>query len=337
MSGHQGEQRGERGQRLLVTGGTGYIGGRLVDAALERGLRVRVLVRDPSAQRWGERVEVHRGDLCDPRTLAGVEEDVDLVVHAAAVLGKWGQPESTIHAVNVEGSLALLERFEGRDRVGYLHLSAGGVAGPSRETLLDEEYECRPATAYERTKLQAEREVLARAPALGVPAVVLRPTFTYGPGDPHKLALYRAVARGRFVFIGDGESVVTPVYVEDLIRGIFLAFERAEPGRIYLIGGERPVTKKELIGAIAGALGVRAPRIHVPRWFASACAACLEPLGRGLGFEPVLTRSRVMMMGDSFGYAIARARAELGYEPRVALDEGVARTVADYRARGWLG
>jgi len=322
--------------RLLVTGATGFIGGRLVAAALARGFAVRALVRDAHLAAGLEPAELFQGDLTDPPSLAGVEQGVDLVVHCAGILGKWGTPESVLHEVNVQGTVSLLERFRDEAPRLFVHLSAGGVTGPVPRRVVDESYACRPATAFEKSKWLGERHVLEASPELGVPAVVLRPTFTYGPGDPHKLALFRAVRRGRFAFIGDGESVVHPVYVDDLLNGIFLALERARPGQVYIVGGERPVTKRELIHAIADAQEVRRPALRIPRPLASAAAAVLETLGRTLGFEPLLTRSRVMMMADNFGYTIDKARAELGYRPEVSLTEGIGRTARAYAEAGRL-
>jgi dihydroflavonol-4-reductase len=318
----------------LVTGVTGFIGSRLAAALLREGYAVRGLARSGAGLVAG--VAPFRGDLLDPASLAGIERGVDVVVHCASLLGKWGTAEQRLRDVNVHGALALLERFRGMPLRRYVHLSAGGVTGPVRESAVDETYPCRPATAYERTKYEGEQRVLERAATLGVPALVVRPTFTYGPGDPHKFELFRAVKRGRYGFIGGGQSVNHPVFVDDLVCGIQLAIERGRTGETYIIGGERPVTKRELACAIADALGVRHPSFNVPRWLASLAAWHLEWLGRLLAFEPILTRSRVMMMADNFGYSIAKARRELGYAPHVELREGVARTVRAYVEAGRL-
>jgi nucleoside-diphosphate-sugar epimerase len=127
-----------------------------------------------------------------------------------------------------------------------------------------------------------------------------------------------------------------PVYIDDLLAGIVLALERGRAGEVYIIGGERPVTKKELVDGIADALAVPRPRRSIPRWLAAGAAPIFEALGRAFGFEPILTRSRVMMMADNFGYSIAKARRELGFEPKVPLREGIARTVEDFLASGVL-
>lgn len=323
------------GKTALITGATGFIGGRLCDRLAADGFRIRALVREASRAPAG--VEPFPGDLTRPESLAGIEESVDLVVHGASLLGKWGTPENDLRAVNVDGALALLERFRGRPVGRYVHLSAGGVTGPVPHRQVDETWPPRPATAYERTKHEGEVEVLERSREWGIPVVVARPTFTYGPGDPHKIALFRAVKKGRYGFIGDGESVNHPVYIDDLLDGLaLLAGGRGSEGEVYIIGGPRPVSKRELVNTIADCLAVARPRLRVPRAIAEVAARGLEGAGKLLGFEPILTRSRVMMMADNFGYSIDKARRELGYEPRVDLAEGIAKTVASFRAEGLL-
>jgi nucleoside-diphosphate-sugar epimerase len=321
---------------VLVTGATGFIGGNLARALRREGHAVRVLVRDASRAAGLDGVELFEGDLREPDSLAGIERGVDTVVHCASLLGKWGTDRALLYDVNVRGTVELLTRFRGVQLRRFVHLSAGGVTGPLRQRSVDETYVCNPATAYERTKFLAEREVLERSKRTGIPVTVVRPTFTYGPGDPHKIALFRAVQRGRYVFIGGGESVNHPVFVDDVIRGILLAIERGRVGEVYIVGGERPVTKREFVWAIADALGAKRPGWSIPKWFAVITAWKLELLGRIFRFEPILTRSRVMMMADNFGYSIAKAREELGYAPRVGLREGIEATVRSYAEAGLL-
>lgn len=322
-------------RKVLVTGATGFIGGRLVRALVAEGFAVRALVRDRSRAAL-EDVELFEADLLRPESLSGAGAGIDVVVHCASLLGKWGTDTRQIHDVNVGGTVHLLEAARRESVPRFLYLSAGGVTGPVVEREVDENYVCRPATPYEKTKLEAERKVLATARQPGFSATVLRPTFTYGPGDPHKVGLFRAIKKGRYAFIGGGQSVNHPVYVDDLVRGILLAIDKGRDGEVYIIGGERPVSKREMAYAIADALGVDRPGMSIPRWAASAAALLLETAGRVLRFEPLLTRSRVMMMADNFGYSIGKAGEELGYAPRVDLREGIAATVRAYLEAGIL-
>ncbi|MCF6290874.1 MAG: NAD-dependent epimerase/dehydratase family protein [Desulfobacterales bacterium] len=321
---------------ILVTGATGLIGARLVKELLLHGHGVRALTRreDGDLPRGVQRFV---GDITDPASLQGIAEGITTVVHCAGLLGKWRTDYATLYDVNVQGSINLLERFAASALERFIHISAAGVTGPLQQAgEADETYPCRPATPYEKAKLVAEKQVAGRAAQLGIDALVVRPTFTYGAGDTHKLPLFRAVKKGRMIFLNGGASVNTPVYVDDVVSGIRLAMQHGKRGAIYIIGGQRPVTKKELINTIADTLDVGRPRISIPRGLAAPGATVLEALGRIFDFEPMLTRGKVMMMADNFGYSIKKAQQELHYCPLVDLRQGICMTINDYIARGWL-
>ena len=322
--------------RVLVTGATGFVGGRLTGVLLQQGHTIRALVRDRSRLRAGPRLEVIEGDLTDPHSLVGIENDIDIVIHCAGQPGKWGVSEQTIYDVNLQGSINLVERISGQPSIRFIHLSAGGVTGPVPSGSADESFDCKPSNPYEKSKYLAELEVLQRSRENGIPAVVVRPTFTYGPEDLHKLTLFRAIKRGRYALIGHGVSVNHPVYIDDLIAGILKAVNRGRDGEVYILGGERPVTKNELAQTIAAALAVNPPEMSIPPFLAHMAASVLEPAARILGFEPIVTHSRVVMAADNFGYSINKAREELGYRPAVNLQQGVAATIAYYREKGLL-
>lgn len=317
-------------KKVLVTGATGFIGSNLVSSLLGQNYNVRVLVRNRYLTEKTEGVEVFEGDLTDFQSLSGIEDQADIVIHCAGVMGKWGVSEDNLYRVNVEGSLNLLKKFSNTPISLFIHLSAGGVTGPVKGDVADETSVCMPVTPYEKSKFLGEKKVLELSKEMNIPVVVLRPTFTYGPGDPHKTALFRAVKKGKFAFIGNGKSLNTPVYIDDLINGIILAIKKGQAGETYIIGGKSPVTKLELIYTISDELGVRRPRIMIPRWFAWLVASCFEILGRIFQSEPIITRSRVVMMADNFGYSIEKAKKELMYEPKTDLKEGIGKTVQSY-------
>lgn len=323
-------------KRVLLTGASGFIGSNLVPALLREGYILRVLLRNKKQITGLKGVEYFKGDLTDPHSLNGIEKDIDIVIHCAGILGKWGTDEALMHHVNVQGSLNLLEKFKAQRLWCFIHLSAAGVTGPVKETTVDESYPCKPATPYEKTKYLAEQQILARCGQMDIPVIVLRPTFTYGPGDPHKLALFKTIKKGRFAFIGSGESVSHPVYIDDLISGILLAVDSGGRGEIYIVGGERPVTKMELVYTIADALGVKRPKIKIPHRLAWPAASILEFFGYKFHFEPIITRARVMMMADNFGYSIQNAKTDLNYKPETDLPTGIARTVKSYIENGLL-
>jgi nucleoside-diphosphate-sugar epimerase len=323
-------------RRFLVTGAAGFIGRHLVESLLCAGHSVRVLIRNPGRAEGMAGTEIFKGDLTVPESLEGIEVGIDTVIHCAGLLGKWGVPETALYDVNVLGSTHLLRRFIEKGLHRFVYISAGGVTGPVTEAPVDEAYPCRPKTAYEKTKCLAEQKILSLSGQNGVSSLVVRPTFVYGPDDPHKLSLFRAIKNRRFAFIGNRHSFVTPVYIDDLVIGILLALENGSPGEIYIIGGRKPVTKQVLVETIAAALKVKCTRVSVPGRPAWLCALGLEIMGRMLHFEPPLTRSRVSMMSDNYGYSVKKAMQALRYRPKFEIKQGIQKTVDGYQKAGLL-
>jgi len=148
--------------KVLITGATGYIGCHLVNRALKRGHEVKVLVRKTSCYQMlnTEDVELVFGDLADSRALRSACSSVDVIYHTAGLLGKWGVSAEQLYQVNVEGVRNLMEACIDTSLQHLIHLSAGGVTGPIESDVADENYECKPSTMYEKTKLQGEQIAL---------------------------------------------------------------------------------------------------------------------------------------------------------------------------------
>ncbi|MFC1825580.1 NAD-dependent epimerase/dehydratase family protein [Thermodesulfobacteriota bacterium] len=324
---------------FLITGATGFIGQNLVKRLVEDGHKCRCLVRESSVINSLKKltnIELFYGDIAQKLTLTDICKGIDIVINSAGMLGKWNSTIENLRPVNANGINNLADEIV-RNKVEYvIHLSAGGVTGPVKGQAADETYICRPRTPYEKTKWEGEKCALSLFEKLKVPIVVVRPTFTYGPGDPHKLPLFRTVKSGRFAFIGSGESTNHPVYVDDLVSGIILLLKKRAIGETFIIGGPRPITKKELIYVIAGELGVKKSFAHLPRWLATSGAIFMVLLARLLDFEPILSPSRVSAMADSWGYSIKKANTILGYTPKVDIKTGVRKTVQAYYNLGWL-
>lgn len=323
--------------RVLVTGATGFIGRSLVGRLVSRGHKVRALVRETSnIEDLDPEAEKATGDMTDTESLRKALRGVDMVYNCAGLLGKWGGKEEKLYAVNVAGVRNLLIACLSSRVQHVIHLSAGGVTGPVPNEPVDEKYPCHPSTPYERTKWEGEQAALEMAGKDCIPLTVVRPTFTYGPGDPHKLTLFRAVRKGIFAFVGSGASTIHPVYIDDLLDGLELCAAKEPQRSVYIIGGERPVSKKELISVIASCINVPSPRIFLPVGPTMGAARALEMVCRVVPLEPPLTRSRVLMLSKNWGYSIEKAKRELGYCPRVSLDDGLKRTARWYQENGYL-
>jgi nucleoside-diphosphate-sugar epimerase len=324
--------------RIALTGGTGYTGSRLLARFAQRGDQVSALAR-PGASRPATDGPVSwvEGDLSDPGSLGRLVEGAEAVVHVAAVFRTAGHPDSYYRDVNVGGTERLLEAAARQGVRRFVHTSTVGVHGDVRNPPADETAPMAPGDIYQQTKVEGERLAFDLGAKRSVPVAVIRPGAIYGPGERRLLKLFRAIARKRYAIVGSGRAFYHPVFVEDLLDGYLLLLERPQAaGEAFIIAGPRYVSQRELADVIARHTGGRVLPFRLPALALQALGSIVEAVCVPLGIEPPLHRRRVDFWVKSRAFSIEKARRLLGYEPKVDLDEGVARTVASYRAAGWL-
>jgi dihydroflavonol-4-reductase len=329
--------------KVLVTGATGFTGGHLATTLATRGYEVRALVRPRSIGRFERSaaaaagVQAVRGDLTDAPALSAAAAGVDVVYHIAATYREAGQPDAAYREVNVRGTENVLvaARQGGARRV--VHCSTGGVHGHIERPPATEDAPLAPGDVYQQTKLEAETLAREYGAAHALEVVVARPIGIYGPGDMRFLKMFRGLARGRFPMLGSGDVFYHLTFIDDLVEGFRLCGEvAAAAGRTYILAGPRYTTLEELVAMIAREVGASPPRLHLPVWpFWTAGLLC-EMICVPLRIEPPLYRRRVDFYTKSRAFDTTRARTELGYAPRVELEDGIRRTAAWYRAQGLL-
>jgi len=324
---------------VALTGASGYTGGRLLAALRERGDDVAVLVRkgslsDAIRSRASSLVE---GDLGDAAAVDRLVTGQDAVVHVAAVYRTAGHPDDYYREVNVRGSERLLEAAARQGVRRFVHTSTVGVHGHVEHPPADETSPLAPGDIYQETKAEAETLAFDYHRRRGVPVVVVRPGAIYGPGETRLLKLFRAIARGRYAIVGSGRTFYHPVYIDDLVAGYLLALDRPEAvGEAFLICGPSYISQRELAALVAKHTGGRVLPFRIParpiQWAGDLVEAICVPLG----LEPPLHRRRVDFWTKSRAFTIEKARRLIGYDPKVDLDTGIARTAAWYREAGWL-
>jgi dihydroflavonol-4-reductase len=277
------------------------------------------------------------GDLASGGSLDRLVEGADAVLHVAAVYRTAGHRDSYYHEVNVGGTERLLEAAAAAGVGRFVHTSTVGVHGHVEDPPADESAPLRPGDIYQATKAEAEALALDFHRRRGLPVAVIRPGAIYGPGETRFLKLFRAIARGHYALVGDGRSYYHPVYIDDLVQGFLLALEsEAAVGESFLICGPEYVTQAELAALIARHTGGRVLPFRIPAWPIQLAGDVVEAVCVPLGVEPPLHRRRVDFWTKSRAFSIEKARRLLGYDPRVHLEEGIARTAASYREAGWL-
>ena len=337
--------------RTLVTGAAGFIGSHLVEALTEDGISVRALVQPGVDQSnlSGACVETFEGDIRDPEALRKAMDNVDVVYHLAAISRHDANvPDSEYHAVNVKGTENVLKAASKAGAKRLLFTGTIEAVGMSRDKKpLTEQSPQHPRNIYGETKLQAEQLVRGSNGKGGLETVVVRPPMTYGPREMLLLArMFKVVDKGVFPLIGSGQALTEFCYVKNQVHGIRLAAERGQPGEVYFISDAQPYSIQQVVDTIAGAIGKRLWKPHLPIPLALTIGFGLEQLSRVLRFypfripqtgRPPFSRKSVAWLADSRLYVdIAKAKRELGYTPEFTLAQGINETVTWYRQNGHL-
>jgi len=317
----------------FVTGGTGFIGTKLVRRLHERGETVHLLTRAFSDVTGlpGEGIVMFRGDVTDRQSLRPGMSGCDKVFHLAGYARNWAADPAVYHAVNVDGLVNVAEVALECGVARFVCTSTCLTFGPSDGGIVDERTPRKTnvfLTEYERTKYLAEVEA-AKLAERGLHIVTVNPTRVYGPG---KMTEGNSVVRmiemylcGRFPLIpGRGTEIGNYVYVDDLVDGHLKAMDRGKVSEKYLLGGEN-VSFDGFFQLLSRVTGKKSPRFHLPRGLGRMFARLEEWRAKAFGSYPLITPGWMETFLADWAFSSAKAVAELGYAPR-GLREGLQLT-----------
>jgi len=326
--------------RILVTGGTGFTGKALVKRLLDQGHEVVALdykegLKTRELRDWG--AEVVLGSVTDREVVRRAVDGVEVVHHLAAAFREMNVPDRHYREVNVGGTRNVLEAAKDMGVRRFIYCSTCGVHGNVDHPPGGEDAPIQPADYYQRTKYEAE-PLVRQFHEQGLPAVILRPAAIYGPGDPERfLLIYRRVAGGRFPMFGDGRTLYHPLYVDNLVDAFLAAMADGRgDGEAYLIADEEYVQIEDLVRRVGRSLGVEVRVPHFPVWPVVAVGHVVEKVCRPFGISPPIFPRRVDWYRQNRAFRIDKAKRDLGWTPRVGLDEGLRRTAEWYRQEGYL-
>jgi NADH dehydrogenase len=290
---------------ILVTGGTGFVGGHLIRRLRKAGLAVRALARNPDkAQTLKELgVEVVSGDISDRPSLEAAAAGAERIVHLVGIIQDG--PGFTFESVHVEGTRNLLHAAKKAGVRHFFYQSALGTRPGAR-------------SRYHKTKWEAE-ELVRQS---GIPFTILRPSLIYGPGDQFTIRLSEAIRLSPVLpVIGSGKSKIQPIFIDDVVACIELSVTGdCYLNEMYEIGGPGQLTYEEVTRAIADVLGVRRPVVHMPLFFVRPMARVMETV---LSRPPLTTEQLIMLQEDNV-CSLRDIRDAFGVEP-VPFREGLKR------------
>jgi nucleoside-diphosphate-sugar epimerase len=309
---------------VAVTGGTGFIGRKLVERLIERGDEVRVLTRQPLALKKSSLLEVYECDLQEAQVkdLATILQGVDVLYHCAGQL----KDSHMMKSLHVDATRKLIEASSGR--IGrWVQLSSVGVYGSVNKGIVTESSDLNPSGEYETTKSDSDLLVTAAANKAHFSCSILRPSNVYGEGMNNR-SLYSLIAmiqRGWFFFIGKPGSTANYIHVDNVVEALVLCGSMPQAvGQIYNLSDQR--TMEQFVGKIAHSLGKEVPRTRMPEYI-------IRPLARLLGNLPgiPLSATRVDALTGRVVYSIEKIERELGYRHRVSMEQGLEELVMHWQ------
>ncbi len=326
--------------RILVTGGTGFTGTALVKRLREAGHNVVALDYKEGLQCDALRAmgaEVVIGSVTDREVVGRSMRGVEFVFHLAAAFRELNVPNSFYDQVNVEGTRNVVEAALAAGAWKFVYCSTCGVHGNVDHPPAGEDAPIQPADYYQRTKYEAE-PLVKRLAGGKMETVVLRPAAIYGPGDPERFyMIFKRVAKGHFPMFGSGRTLYHPLYVENLVDAFMLCLAPGVgDGREYLIADENYYPIEEIVKSVGRALGVTVRIPHYPVLPVVIAGHVCEKLCKPFGITPPIFPRRVDWYRQNRAFDITRAKRELGYQPKIELEEGLRQTGTWYRERGYL-
>jgi len=325
--------------RLLVTGGTGFIGSHLAAEGRRRGAEVVALgLTDRPEEKAnaellaGMGVEIVAGSITDGGLCHRAAQGASHIFHLAVAMREGGKSDDFFESINLDGTRHLLEAATAGRVERFVYCGTIGIYGHRAPGITSEDSPLAPGNIYERTKVSAEHLVREFAEKCGLSAVVLRPADVYGPRDQRLLKLFKGVSRGRFPLFGPGRGRRHMVYVDDVVSAFFLACERDQAvGEGMIVAGPAPCTLRELIDEVTRATGSRRYGLRLPLAPMLVLAGAVEAVCARLKVDPPIYRRRMDFFHSDSAFDTSRARRVLGWQPQVDLQEGIRRTLQDYR------
>lgn len=322
---------------FLVSGVNGFIGSYFAERLLKAGHRVHGLVRKTSDLKLikGLEIKLFYGDVTDRNSLDIAMKNVDIVVHVAGLASDWGAYDK-FFTVNVSGTQNIAKSANANNVKRFVYISTAAVLGFRGFRNIDESFPL-PKTIfpYCETKKISEQWLFNFAKTATMEIAVIRPGNVFGPKDHTFIKKYLdALISGKIGYINGGKHWTCPIYIDNLVDGIFNAcFEASANGEAFFLTDGLEIDWKTFTNKFADELGIPRPRLSIPYWLAYSVAFLMEKIYKLLRISnhPLLTRYRISNGGRDYHFSIEKAKRLLNFNPAINFNEAVIRTVAWYQ------
>jgi nucleoside-diphosphate-sugar epimerase len=312
---------------VFVTGGSGFLGQRLIARLKQEGHVVTALSRSPKSDATLNALGATplRGALTDIAVWQGALTGQDVVVHAASPIEVWGDWKDFERDI-VRASLDLYNAAARHHVRRFIQISSESVLqgeGPLLDVAESHPYPAEPNSFYGKAKMLVERGLLAHVAS--TECIILRPTFIWGQGGEQLEKVVDKVKRGQFMWIDHGDAPMEMVHVDNVVEAVRLALTQGHSGQVYWVTDGRPMSARAFLGALLSARGVVAPDKSMPGGLARPVAAGVEAVWRLLGLKsvPPLSRFQLDFIALPRRYDLGKSHLELGYKPVRTFEQGI--------------
>jgi len=321
--------------RVLVTGAAGFIGNHLANRLQKNDFDVVAIDKIKYPNEQGFRWKI--GDVTDRHFLEKSFENFKYIFHVAGLVTAVSVPDKLFEEVHIKSTDILCRLSLERGVERFIYCGSDSVVGRIDNEPADENTSCFPENIYSRTKYEGERIALKYFEEKGLPVTVLRPTWTYGPGDKRTLKLFKLLKKNKFIMIGKGDVSIHPLYIENLLDAFILILNNDKSiGEVFIIADDKPIILKDFIYLISQECNVSLQRFYIPKSLAYILATILEILFYPTGLTPPLHRRRLSFFTSERKYSIEKAREILGYEPKINMKDGIKQTIMWYDNKGYF-
>lgn len=334
--------------KILITGGTGFIGSHLVEKLLNKRHKIKVLVRKKPSygvnfqNKEGRKAlfksnaEICYGDLLDKKSLEKAVSGIDIVYHLGAIARPMKISSEKYFLFNRDGTKNLLDACVGKKLKKIIIMSSISAVGPTRDgNDINEKSNCCPVDTYGWSKLGAEKIALKYFKKHKLPVVILRPPMVFGPRDFEMLRLFKAVNK-RFFPINSNNECMEFLYVENLVDACLLVLKKGKNGETYHVSNPKHYSINEIINSIAKSCSVKMIGVKFPDWVFVLSGYITEILSKLAGIYPIFKRDTVKWMTSKFWYVNISKIKKLGYKGEINLFDGVKKTVNFYKENGYI-
>lgn len=326
--------------KILVTGANGFTGRWFCQYLASQGFTLRALYYPPDGKPVSldeSRIELIPGDVRNRDEIARAVKGVETVYHIAALYRPANVRKKDYFEVNVQGTRILVEESAKAQVKKLVHCSTIGVHGTVGKTPATELSPIQPDDYYQESKWLGEKLALELSKKLNLPITVIRPAAIYGPEEKRFLKLTQLINRGRFIMFGKGETLYHFINVKDLSDAFILAANSDKSnGESYIIADDHAITINKITEIVAEGLGVKPPKLKIPFSILYLAAIFFEYICKPFGLAPPIHRRRASWFKSDRIFDISKAKQDLGYQPKVKIEDGLIQMVESYRAAGWL-